>query len=188
MSVNVYENGALTEIAGNFGSSVDVLDTKTEIQANTETGKSAGALGVKELLGGISFGVDADGNYGYYKAGADTVTPFSSGKMFVGSFKMKQGVTHNISNVPFKPMGVLTIYNGDLTSVYYYDKNNETVIKGRNEGTGQGILSLTDNGFTYLIRGGMNYNTMYIVFENTKDFPLKSNDYVWDFLNQTNYP
>lgn len=27
----------------------------------------------------IKFGVDADGNYGYYKDGADTVTPFKSG-------------------------------------------------------------------------------------------------------------
>lgn len=29
-----------------------------------------------DSLGGITFGVDADGNYGYIKAGADTVTPF----------------------------------------------------------------------------------------------------------------
>ena len=32
-----------------------------------------------DSLGGITFGVDADGNYGYIKAGADTVTPFRSG-------------------------------------------------------------------------------------------------------------
>lgn len=37
------------------------------------------------------FGVDADGNYGYYKAGADTVTPFLTGggeghKVFTGRF------------------------------------------------------------------------------------------------------
>ncbi len=31
-----------------------------------------------DSLGGLTFGVDADGNYGYIKAGADTVTPFSS--------------------------------------------------------------------------------------------------------------
>lgn len=30
-------------------------------------------------LGGLKFGVDADGNYGYRKPGADTVTPFSNG-------------------------------------------------------------------------------------------------------------
>ena len=27
----------------------------------------------------MKFGIDSDGNYGYIKAGADTVTPFSSG-------------------------------------------------------------------------------------------------------------
>lgn len=32
-----------------------------------------------DSLGGITFGVDADGNYGYIKAGADTVTPFKTG-------------------------------------------------------------------------------------------------------------
>ena len=39
------------------------------------------AKAVKELnnsLGGIKFGIDSDGNYGYIKAGADTVTPFSN--------------------------------------------------------------------------------------------------------------
>ena len=29
------------------------------------------------------FGIDSDGNYGYFKAGADTVTPFSSGSMTI---------------------------------------------------------------------------------------------------------
>lgn len=31
-----------------------------------------------DSLGGITFGVDANGNYGYIKAGADTVTPFKT--------------------------------------------------------------------------------------------------------------
>ncbi len=30
-------------------------------------------------MGGLKFGVDANGNYGYIKAGADTVFPFKSG-------------------------------------------------------------------------------------------------------------
>lgn len=30
----------------------------------------------KEALNGLRFGIDANGKYGYYKAGADTVTPF----------------------------------------------------------------------------------------------------------------
>lgn len=31
---------------------------------------------LNDSLSGIKFGIDADGNYGYYKDGADTVTPF----------------------------------------------------------------------------------------------------------------
>lgn len=63
---------------------VSVLDTGEEILANTDPKKAAGANGVKELfsevtdsLGGMTFGIDENGNYGYIKAGADTVIPFS---------------------------------------------------------------------------------------------------------------
>lgn len=34
---------------------------------------------LNDSLGGIKFGVDKNGNYGYIKAGADSVTPFKSG-------------------------------------------------------------------------------------------------------------
>lgn len=33
---------------------------------------------IQESLGGLRFGVDSEGNYGYYKDGADTITPFKS--------------------------------------------------------------------------------------------------------------
>ena len=39
-----------------------------------------------DSLGGITFGVDADGNYGYIKAGADTVTPFKSKSVGISQF------------------------------------------------------------------------------------------------------
>ena len=42
------------------------------------------AKAIKELnssLGGLSFGIDTNGNYGYYKDGADTVTPFKKGSV-----------------------------------------------------------------------------------------------------------
>ena len=38
-------------------------------------------------LGGLKFGVDSDGNYGYIKAGADSVTPFSSSDLENATFK-----------------------------------------------------------------------------------------------------
>ena len=33
---------------------------------------------LNDSLGGLQFGIDENGNYGYIKAGADTVTPFSN--------------------------------------------------------------------------------------------------------------
>lgn len=61
---------------------VDILTTREEMQGNTLPGKVVDALVVKDIdssFGGLKFGIDSDGNYGYIKAGADTVTPFSSG-------------------------------------------------------------------------------------------------------------
>ena len=50
---------------------------------NTESGLQStdvqGAIDeVNSSLGGMKFGIDSNGNYGYIKAGADTVIPFKS--------------------------------------------------------------------------------------------------------------
>ena len=70
----------------------DVLSTVAECDASASGGKGttqvASAKALSELnsnfeeelgsrLGGLTFGIDAEGNYGYIKVGADTVTPFS---------------------------------------------------------------------------------------------------------------
>lgn len=59
---------------------VEVLDNLNEIMANTDPNKCAGALAVKQLNSKLPFslGIDANGNYGYKKVGADTVYPFKS--------------------------------------------------------------------------------------------------------------
>ena len=64
----------------------DVLSTVAECDASASGGKGttqvASAKALSELnsnLGGIRFGVDEEGNWGYIKAGADTVTPFKKG-------------------------------------------------------------------------------------------------------------
>ena len=41
---------------------------------------------LSDSLGGMTFGVDEDGNYGYIKAGADSVTPFRNGITKIASF------------------------------------------------------------------------------------------------------
>lgn len=83
---------------------VSVLDTGEEIMANTTPGKAAGANGVKELitevndsLGGMQFGIDENGNYGYIKDGADTVTPFNDKIIKTTSLSMINGSTKNIN-------------------------------------------------------------------------------------------
>lgn len=58
-----------------------ILALKSAVTSNTESGKTVDALLIKEIFNALpfKFGIDADGNYGYYKDGADTVTPFKSG-------------------------------------------------------------------------------------------------------------
>ena len=59
-----------------------VLDTMEEIMANTSSGIGAGALAVKELnnsLGGLEFTI-IDGKPQWKERGADSFSPFSSGK------------------------------------------------------------------------------------------------------------
>ena len=59
----VLENGAAAK--GTGASQKAVADVYAKLNSD-----------LADSLGGITFGVDADGNYGYIKAGADTVTPF----------------------------------------------------------------------------------------------------------------
>ena len=60
---------------------VDTLTTLEQVTASTDVSKPVGAGAVQELnssLGGLSFGKDGEGNYGYF--GADgSLIPFSSG-------------------------------------------------------------------------------------------------------------
>ena len=71
-STNAIQNKAVT---GN------ILNSLAEVSAATQQNTIAGALALKEVnssLGGMKFGIDSNGNYGYIKAGADTVIPFNS--------------------------------------------------------------------------------------------------------------
>ncbi len=93
--------GAINEVAqsGGGGNAVDILDNKEEIEANTGSGKVAGALAVKEMfgalndkLGGLTFGFTANGQPGW-KDGADTVHPFSEASYAI--FKTEKTVPYN---------------------------------------------------------------------------------------------
>ena len=65
----------------------NVISTLEELQTVTEPGFWIDALVAKSLYSKTPFslGIDDDGNYGYIKEGADTVTPFSGFEIAVHS-------------------------------------------------------------------------------------------------------
>lgn len=64
-------------------------------------GKCARNGNLADSLGGMSFGVDADGNYGYIKAGADTVTPFKNKGIIynIGTYNPNIPSTFNLKGI-----------------------------------------------------------------------------------------
>ena len=73
----------MSELEKTFVKKRDILKTMEEVSANKDADKVVGPEVVKELsnnLGGLSFGQDADGNWGYKAGGADTVVPFKNSK------------------------------------------------------------------------------------------------------------
>ena len=112
-----------------------------------------------DSLGGMSFGVDADGNYGYIKAGADTVTPFKSG----GSLKKTNSAL--IAN-PIQNGAPNTSMQYDETAVILFVK-----VVGWNVTTGTGHfidLSTLIKTTTYnmLFRADWGDETTYTVTVN----------------------
>lgn len=103
-----------------------ILNSQEEIEANTSEENVAGALALKEInnnMGGLRFGVDADGNYGYYKDGADTVTPFKSG----GISHIEMTVTD--IGLDFTGLKNIAIVSSKAAMVYvtYEDGSTKTV-------------------------------------------------------------
>lgn len=101
--------GAINEVLqsrGGGGGSVDVLETPEEIEANTEEGKSAGALAVKGMfskLKGFEPVLDSSGKMTGYKTtvgGADTVFPFSKTCEPIGTFTASTSTqTFNVASI-----------------------------------------------------------------------------------------
>lgn len=81
----------------------------------------------------FKFGIDENGNYGYYKAGADTVTPFKKGE-FIGGFMYSNNITlpkqgiYIVTSTSFSGSGVndstryvtlKTVSDGVFERIYY---------------------------------------------------------------------
>ncbi len=91
-----------------------VVDNPNDVGAVTEQGYPVGCMALNGLLGGMSFGVDEDGNYGYIKAGADTVTPFKSGSAILvwSVYGLSGGITFkNTGRVTFTVLNYVTAGN-----------------------------------------------------------------------------
>ena len=79
---NTFGQAQVNEMNKAINESVDqarVIDDYKTLAAVNQNGFVPGAKPVAQLisdLGGLSFGQDADGNWGYKAGGADTVTPF----------------------------------------------------------------------------------------------------------------
>lgn len=75
-------------------------------------------------LGGLSFGQDADGSWGYRIGGADPVIPFKSSKVAMGGFKFlgNNGNPNGATvDVGFKPDFIMYGFLGgsDITKAFY---------------------------------------------------------------------
>lgn len=70
--------------------------------------------------GMIQFGVDAQGNYGYKKVGADTVIPFKSGESIEGNLEVWTRVPNTLTNVVARD-----VYLQKVSSISSYGTNYE---------------------------------------------------------------
>lgn len=108
----------------------------------------------------FDFAIDANGNYGYIKVGADTVTPFKRVEYGNTSFKVDTDVKITLG---FKPKVLFIVKQGNYPEVAFYDESISTntfyqfrrgadtyVYKTATITSGSvGITSMTDDGFVY---------------------------------------
>ena len=138
--------------ASYYASAEDVNNSISEINTTINT----------EITNKIpfGFGIDSNGNYGYIKAGADTVTPFKRVEYGNTSFKVDTDVKITLG---FKPKVLFIVKQGNYPEVAFYDESISTntfyqfrrgadtyVYKTATITSGSvGITSMTDDGFVY---------------------------------------
>lgn len=111
----------------NFLKKSDVVDSLTTVNSSTESGKPVGIQAVKAVnnkFGGLRFGIDGDGNYGYYGAD-DSLIPFNRSVVF-GNFSLS--TSFQKITLGFKPRFLL-VSTSEYTSgavSYEYDESYST--------------------------------------------------------------
>lgn len=99
------------------------LTSDEEMDSKVETANESEVVGlpiVEDLP--FRFGIDESGNYGYYKVGADTLTPFSSGGSgIVEIINMNYPVDYECSMTD----GITTLYAPDTSGLARFEVPNE---------------------------------------------------------------
>lgn len=127
---NTFGQAQVNEMNKAINESVDqarVIDDYKTLAAVNQNGFVPGAKPVAQLisdLGGLSFGQDADGSWGYRIGGADPVIPFKSSKVAMGGFKFlgNNGNPNGATvDVGFKPDFIMYGFLGgsDITKAFY---------------------------------------------------------------------
>ena len=76
-TITVTEEGVISAVGGSSGD-IQLDPSPKNIIKKTNEGLLLATI-TDDSITEIKFGMDANGNYGYYKVGADTLTPFKSG-------------------------------------------------------------------------------------------------------------
>lgn len=151
----------------------DVLNTSEEVEANVDEKKVTGALVARQLisdLGGLTFGQDEEGNWGYKPSGADAVIPFSppvvtlKGSMAY-NLSISAGNQDSVSTRIFAPEDMEIESIQYTTSGRFYGSNymriydgSNNMIANRTSAGGTTITEITDRSSVAigLYRGGQN--------------------------------
>jgi hypothetical protein len=115
------------------------------------------------------FGIDPDtGDYGYYKAGADTVTPFKTGATIVYLGRQTPGSNYNITinvSATIPDYQSLTIDNFFIVLPYDTYKKARTSNAGGNRDNTIGIFAASGRSYNSTT-GIFAFNTAYSTFHH----------------------
>lgn len=114
---NIKEDFEFMRVNSSDGSIVVVEPKFTDYLSNKqlETNVSGTVEQVetnKNALNGLRFGIDANGKYGYYKAGADTVTPFRNPEGIAEASEVLAGKTFSTAALE-NAVGTMANYSGE---------------------------------------------------------------------------
>lgn len=148
--------------------------------ATTANNASNIALANQTALSGVKFGVDAQGNYGYFKVGADTVTPFSNMKVRYYNNATQGDIVSipdsNKKKFMFigKPKAMFfflgRMANDSYQHYMYWDDSMLDVAKGFSGGNIINEMKVVEIGSNYVIFDTTNYGTN--VSSDWNYFPL----------------